>query len=84
MYIYIYIYIFIYKHLRCKPRNMTSFNQKVKILNTLNFRCDTEMYYINGYIYIYIYIYTHIYIYIFAIERLEHAVYFFSPHFSSM
>ena len=27
---------------RCKPRNMTNFNQKVKILKTLNFRYDTE------------------------------------------
>ena len=27
---------------RCKPRNMTNLNQKVKILKTLNFRYNTE------------------------------------------
>ena len=27
---------------RCKPRNMTNLNQKVKILKMLNFRYDTE------------------------------------------
>ena len=27
---------------RCKPRNMTNFNQKVKILKAWNFRYDTE------------------------------------------
>ena len=32
---------------RCKPRNMTDFNQKVKILKTLNFRYDAETNYQN-------------------------------------
>ena len=44
IYTYIYIYIFIYVNtkVRCTPRNMTNFNQKVKILKALNFRYDTE------------------------------------------
>ena len=28
---------------RCTFRNMTNFNQKIKILKALNFRYDTEM-----------------------------------------
>ena len=31
-----------YTKVRCKPRNMTNFHEKVKILKTLNFRYDTE------------------------------------------
>ena len=27
---------------RCKPRNMSNFNQKVKIIKALNFGQDTE------------------------------------------
>ena len=37
-----YIYIYMNAKGRCKPRNMTSFNQKVKILKALNFDHDTE------------------------------------------
>ena len=34
--------IYVNKKVRCKPRNATDFNQKVRILKTLNFRYDTE------------------------------------------
>ena len=30
------------RKVRCQPRNMTNFNQKLKILKILNFRYDTE------------------------------------------
>ena len=46
--VYIYKYtllklIYVNTKGRCKPKNMTNFNQKVKILlKTLNFRYDTE------------------------------------------
>ena len=36
------IYIYVNTKVRCKPRNTSNFNQKVKILKTLNFRYDTE------------------------------------------
>ena len=36
------IYIYMNTKVRCKSRNMTNFNQKVKILKTLNFHYDTE------------------------------------------
>ena len=42
IYIYIYIYIYMNTKVRCKSRNMTNFNQKDKILKTLNFHYDTE------------------------------------------
>ena len=35
--------IYVNTKLRCKPRNMTNFNQEGKILKTLNFRHDVEM-----------------------------------------
>ena len=38
----IYIFIYMNAKIRCKPRNMTNFNQKVKILKALNFGHDTE------------------------------------------
>ena len=45
IYIYIYIYMYIYVYMNTKltkVRNMTNFDQKVKLLKTLNFRYDTE------------------------------------------
>ena len=35
--------IYVNTKLRSKPKNMTNFNQKVKILKTLNFSYDTEI-----------------------------------------
>ena len=40
MYIYMYVYVNIKE--RCKPRNTTNFNRKVKILKTLKFCYDIE------------------------------------------
>ena len=37
------ILIYVNTKVRCKPRNMTNFNQKVKILKTLNFCFNAEM-----------------------------------------
>ena len=34
--------IYVNTKVSCEPRNMTNFNQKVKILKKLNFRYDTE------------------------------------------
>ena len=42
-YIYIYMYIYVYMNTKLtKVRNVTNFDQKVKLLKTLNFRYDTE------------------------------------------
>ena len=35
--------IYVNTKVRCTLRNMTNFNQKIKILKALNFRYDTEM-----------------------------------------
>ena len=36
------VYVCLNTKVRCKPRNATNFNQKVKMLKTLSFRYDTE------------------------------------------
>ena len=36
------VYVCVNTKVRCKPRNKTNFNQKVKMLKTSNFRYDTE------------------------------------------
>ena len=35
--------IYVNTKVRCTLRNITNFNQKIKILKALNFRYDTEM-----------------------------------------